>query len=336
MLKEINSIPKGLLEAKADELLDLLGGPTLIHLEGENTQPLFISTLLHGNETTGFYAIQKLLTDYTGKTLPRSLSIFIGNVDAAKQNQRHLDGQSDYNRIWPGTHSSDSAETDMMKTVVNIMHKRNPFASIDIHNNTGHNPHYACVNILNPHGLQLASLFSSTTVYFTSPKGVQSSAFSDFCPAIVLECGQSGQADGISHSYRFIEHVLTLNKIPEGSPDNLNLFHTVARVIVPKQFSFGIEDTNDIRILTELESQNFHELKNGMVFAEINTDNKKNTPINLTVINESSEDVTTEFFDVIDNQIILKRNTTLSMYTTNTKAVSQDCLCYFMEKIHLV
>ena len=331
MLNELNNLPQGLLEAKTEELHALLGGPTLIHLEGENPTPLFISTLLHGNETTGFYAVQQLLKKYVETKLPRSISFFIGNVEAAAQNQRHLDSQPDYNRIWPGTHHSDSSETDMMKNVVRIMFKRKPFASINIHNNTGFNPHYACLNILNPHALQLASLFSKTTVYFTNPKGVQSSAFADFCPSIVLECGQAGEADGISHSIGYLEQILNLEHIPEGNPNDLNLYHTIARVTIPSQFSYGTQNDNDLTLLEELEPKNFHELLKNSTFAKTT-----NNEVILNVINESSEDVTGEFFEVIDNQVKLKRPITLSMYTTNTKAISLDCLCYFMEKIHLV
>ena len=330
MLNEFTSIPDGLLTVKADELYDLLGGPTLFHLEGKNTTPLFISTLLHGNETTGFYSLQALLKQYSEKELPRSLSIFIGNVEAAAQNQRHLDTQSDYNRIWPGTNNSDTPESDMMKHVVNLMRKRKPFASIDIHNNTGFNPHYACVNILNSHGLQLAKLFSDITVYFTNPKGVQSSAFSDFCPAIVLECGQSGDADGISHSHNYLDQVMQLDSIPQGNPKNINLFHTVARVIIPARFSYGTETDNEILLFESLEKKNFQQLEIGTVFSE-----KNNKEAHLNVINESSEDVTDEFFEVSDRQIKLKKTITLSMYTTNTRAVSLDCLCYFMERIHI-
>jgi hypothetical protein len=125
MLNEMNHVPEELLTAKAEDLLDILKAPTLIHLEGANPQPLFICTLLHGNETTGFYAIQQLLKKYKEKTLPRAISIFIGNITAAKEGQRRLDSQDDYNRIWPGSHHSDSAEKDMMQIVTSIMKKRN-------------------------------------------------------------------------------------------------------------------------------------------------------------------------------------------------------------------
>jgi succinylglutamate desuccinylase len=331
MFNETNTLPDGLLDVESNELLSIIKAPTLIHLDGNVKKPLFICTLLHGNETTGFYAIQKLLREYKNKTLPRSISIFIGNVEAAAKDKRRLDSQADYNRIWPGTHHSDSAETDMMKTITNIMRKRKPFASIDIHNNTGYNPHYACINILNPRCLQLARIFSNTIVHFTSPKGVQSAAFSDFCPALVLECGQSGQADGITDSVEFLMSVLNLETISSDQLEHINLYHTVARVTIPEVFSFGIEEESDIQLSEELESRNFDELTAGSIFASIKSD----SDAHIVVTNESDENVTGEFFEMNNNKLILKKNVTLSMYTTNEQAIEQDCLCYLMERIHI-
>ena len=331
MLNETDILPDGLLEAEATELAELLGSPTLIHLQGEKPEPLFISTLLHGNETTGFYATQRLLKEYQDRPLPRSISLFIGNVDAAAASQRRLDGQPDYNRIWPGTHHDDCAETDMMRTVTHIMYERGPFASIDIHNNTGLNPHYACVNILNPHCIQLAGMFGNTVVYFTSPRGVQSAAFSDFCPAVVLECGQSGQADGVTHSTRYLQAVLNTDKLPSEHPAHINLFHTVARVTVPEMYSLGTDNNADIHLSRELENMNFEQLGIGSVFAGLNPDSNAH----LVVTNESSENVTDEFFETRDSKIVLKKNATLSMYTTKERAIRQDCLCYLMEQIHI-
>ena len=331
MLNQFDRLPEGLLDARVEELKQLLGMPTLIHLEGSNKQPLFVSTLLHGNETTGFYALQKILRGYQHKALPRSLSIFIGNVEAAASNQRRLDNQPDYNRIWPGTHHSQCEETDIVATVTSIMRKRKPFASIDIHNNTGRNPHYACVNILNPHGLQLAAMFGRLTVYFTNPKGVQSTAFSDFCPAVVLECGQSSDTTGVDHAAGFLENVLALEHIPGGNPDNLRLFHTIARVTVPRQLSLATDGDPDILLKTELEGLNFSELEHGYEFAGI----KPGSNAQLVVSNESDEDVTHEFFKCVDNTLVLQRKVTLSMYTNDERAIRQDCLCYLMEQLHI-
>ena len=269
MLNEMNHVPEELLTANAEDLLDILKAPTLIHLEGANPQPLFICTLLHGNETTGFYAIQQLLKKYKEKTLPRAISIFIGNITAAKERQRRLDSQDDYNRIWPGSHHSDSAEKDMMQIVTSIMQKKKPFASIDIHNNTGKNPHYGCINILNPHGLVLAAKFSDIAVYFTDPKGVQSSAFSDFCPAIVLECGQASDKSGEDHALSYLENILQLEELSAHDSNNLKLYHTIARVTIPQTVTIEDITLNDL-----LEEKNFHHIPPGTEFATALSDKK--------------------------------------------------------------
>lgn len=332
MFNETTTIPEGLLDAKADDLLSIIKAPTLIHIEGINKKPLFISTLLHGNETTGFYAVQKLLQEYKDKLLPRSITVFIGNVEAAAENKRRLDTQPDYNRIWPGTHHTDSAETDMMKAITAIMQKRKPFASIDIHNNTGFNPNYACINILNPRCLQLAGQFSNIIVHFTSPKGVQSSAFSDFCPAVVLECGQPDNAQGLSQSFAFLKTVLNLDNIPSEQPDHINLYHTVARVTIPELYSFGTDESSDITLIHDMENKNFDELKTGTTFAL----RKSGSQASFLVSNESNEDVSSEFLAINDDKFVLEKDVTLSMFTTNEKAIRHDCLCYFMERIHIV
>ena len=62
VLRVVSELPDGFLESKATELYRLLDGPTLIHLPGKKERPLFVSTLLHGNETTGLKAIQEILS----------------------------------------------------------------------------------------------------------------------------------------------------------------------------------------------------------------------------------------------------------------------------------
>jgi succinylglutamate desuccinylase len=330
MLNEMNHIPDAFLGAKAENLHNILPTPTLFHLEGINPQPLFICTLLHGNETTGLYAAQRLLKKYQEKTLPRAISLFVGNIAAAKENQRRLDTQDDYNRIWPGSDHSDSPEKDMMQTVTNIMKKKKPFASIDIHNNTGKNPHYGCINILNPHGLVLASEFSDIAVYFTDPKGVQSSAFSDFCPSVVLECGQSGDKSGEDHALSYLENILQIDTLSSQKSNKMKLYHTIARVTIPKTVTLG-NSSPDICLNTQLEDKNFHQIQPGTEFASVNSTKEK-----LIVVNsESHEDITDEYMEVNNNKILFKKPITLSMFTTNEQAIKQDCVCYFMEELRI-
>lgn len=109
------------------------------------------------------------------------------------------------------------------------MQEKQAFASIDIHNNTGINPHYACINKLDHRYLQLASLFGRLTVYFTHPKGVQYSAFAELCPAVTLECGRPNQQHGVDHAIEFIDSCLHLSTISEQALSRLDLITTVVR-----------------------------------------------------------------------------------------------------------
>ena len=148
MLQQLYELPEGLLETESYELEAALGAPTLLHLPGRREPALFISVLMHGNETVGWDAVRRLLERYrngSGFELPRSVTIFIGNVKAAAAGVRRLDGQPDYNRVWPGSDRPPTPEHSLMQQVVEIMAARGAFASVDMHNNTGVNPHYGLV-----------------------------------------------------------------------------------------------------------------------------------------------------------------------------------------------
>lgn len=331
MINEIDHYPDALLTCEPNQLHQLLGKPTLIHLAGEKTDPLFICTLLHGNETTGIYALQQLLKKYKKGTLPRSVSIFIGNVEAAAQGQRRLDRQADFNRIWPGTHEHFLAEAHAMRQITENMRERRPFASIDIHNNTGRNPHYGCINKLDHRYLALAGLFSNTVVYFITPKGVQSAAFAELCPAVTLECGQPGEASGVAHALRYLDTCLNLDDLPPQAPEHINLYHTVARVTVPDGYSFGFADDATINLLPEIEMYNFRDLEPGTAVAQV----EPGSSAFLEAWGEDDREVGRDFFEYRDDKIVFRKHVMPSMLTVDTKIIRQDCLCYLMEQLDI-
>ncbi len=334
MLTQLDHLPDGILDCPATELHRYLEGPTLVHLEGRRSQPLFVSILLHGNETTGLFAIQDLLKQYTQQTLPRSLSIFFGNISAAREGLRRLDDQPDYNRIWPGSSHQDCPETQMMQEVVEIMAARSVFASIDIHNNTGLNPHYACINRLDQTFIQLATLFSRTVVYFIRPKGVQALAFADICPAVILECGKPDQAFGAQHAHSFLNACLHLSEIPQHAvaEHDVDLFHTVAQVKIPDDTSFSFSDPAvDILFDDDLDRYNFQELPAGSSWGVAKD---KHNP-DLVTKDEHGLDATDQYFCIEKGRLTLKKTIMPSMLTLDEHVIRQDCLCYLMERMGL-
>jgi len=333
LLRQVDTLPERLTSIKPDELHTIFPQPTLMHLPGRIEQPLFISVLQHGNESTGFLAVQALLNKYMERDLPRSISIFFSNVLAAKEGLRRLDHQPDYNRIWPGTEAPAGPETIMTQQVVDEMVRRRVFASIDIHNNTGLNPHYGCVNRLDPRYLQLANIFSRLVVYFIRPKGVQSAAFAQLCPAVTLECGKPGQAHGVEHALEYLDtclHLITISEQPAASR-NIDLFHTVAQVTIPDSVSFSFEEKPvDFRLVNDLDYMNFTEIPAETVIGSVRDHSK----IPLLACHETGDDVTSDYFEVNDDgELVLKKNIMPSMLTLDERVIRQDCLCYIMERI---
>lgn len=332
MLSEYESLPDGLLDLPASQLGEVLPGPALIHLDGRRQPPLFVSVLLHGNEDTGWLAVQSVLKKHMATELPRALSLFIGNIDAACSGLRRLDGQPDYNRVWPGSEDMPSAESAMMRQVVDAMRARGVFASIDIHNNTGLNPHYACVNRLDHRFLHLAMLFSRIVVYFIRPRGVQSAAFAELCPSVTVECGKPGTSGGVEHAAEFVEACLHLSEFPQHpvAPHDIDLFHTVATVKVPEQVSFGFDSPHaDLDFLPELDHYNFRELERGISFGRV----RQESSARLHVQNEEGEEVGNRLFDYRDGEIMLKQRLMPAMLTRDERVIRQDCLCYLMERL---
>ncbi|MFV2060954.1 MAG: M14 family metallopeptidase [Gammaproteobacteria bacterium] len=329
MLTILNELPDGLLDYNAEQLHEVLNGPTLIHLEGELTQPVFISVLLHGNEHSGWQAIQALFRNVTVK-LPRSISIFIGNVSAAKQCLRHLPDQLDYNRIWNGI--GDSAEHTMVRQVLEEMRARSVFAVIDVHNNTGFNPHYACINSLEDHFKYFARQFGPLIVYFKQPDSVLSIAFAQLCPTVTVECGLSGDINGIQRVVSFIENTISMKSFPDSvtDVDLISIYQTVAVIKIPTEVSidFGEGDA-DVKFDVDLEQFNFREIHANSNIAKI----KPGSIGRMVAVNDNGEDVTTDYFYHQDDYIKNRISIIPAMLTQNIEIVKNDCLCYLMTQI---
>jgi hypothetical protein len=160
----------------------------------------------------------------------------------------------------------------LLADVVQIVRYETPFASIDIHNNTGHNPYYACVNSLEEAHLHLARLFSRTVVYFEQPLGVQSAAVAPICPAVTVECGRAGEAVSVAHAAEFIGSALAMQRFPSHRlPDgDLDLMKTFAIIKVPGDASVSYDGSDaDFRLRADLDQLNFSELDPGVAFGTL-------------------------------------------------------------------
>ncbi|NNG14280.1 MAG: peptidase M14, partial [Gammaproteobacteria bacterium] len=229
----------------------------------------------------------------------------------------------------------ETPEHAMAAEIVTQMRERDVFASIDVHNNTGLNPHYGCVNKLDHRFLRLATNFSRTVVYFIKPEGVQTSAFAELCPAVTLECGQPEQAYGVKHAAEYLDTVLNMARLSERQvPEHdIDLFHTVALVKVPDEVTFGFDESDDVDLCFEadIDHMNFRELTAGTVLGQV----KEGATVRLEAMDEQGVDRGTHYFSVEDGLLQLRQAVMPSMLTLNEKVIRQDCLCYLMERLAL-
>ena len=332
-LRVHTQIPAGLLDCDATQLHDHLGGPTLLRLSGELQPALFVSVLLHGNETSGWDGLRAYLAAHP--ELHRDLTIFIGNTAAAAEGMRALPSQPDFNRIWRDAEGHGAAVASAVQGAIS---DQSFFASIDLHNNTGHNPYYSVVTDLDPHNLGLAYLFSDKAVYVQEPDTVLTRVFTGWCPAVALEVGPVGDPRCADRVEDYIDRCMVLDEVPEAEPEAFSLFRTLVRVHVREDASFRFEgDDGDLAdparlVLTGgIEAVNFHELSRGSVFGSSESELDRV----LQVLDVAHQDVTGAYFERNGREIVLKEDVVPAMYTTDPFVIRQDCLCYFMERLDL-
>lgn len=326
----LDRVPEGLMHAGARDLDKVLDGPTLIELGGGDGAPLFVSVLLHGNEDSGLGAIQRILRAYANKALPRPLMILIGNVAAASMGLRRLNGQPDFNRVWPGCEEDeDSDEARIMAEVHRRVIARRAFAAIDIHNNTGRNPHYAVVCVREPEVMALAARFAPRAVLFRGLPGTQTSSFSGMIPAITIECGQPGSEANAAAAADLVHNVLVLDDLEAMPCDaHLALFHTLARVRVKPEIALAnAADGLWLALEPELDRHNFSHAEPGFRFGSTNH------PMPLEVVDEQGRDVAHEYFVIEDGELRARQDVIPAMLTVDEPIIRQDCLCYIMEEL---
>lgn len=315
----------GLWTVPASSLAQVLDGPTLIHIPGERQPELFVSVLLHGDEVSGWDAVRSLLASQP-PPLPRAITLLIGNVNAAAHGLRHMPNEPDFNRIWkPG----GGSEHPFAQQVLSVAQERGVFAAVDVHNNSGANPHYCVLTDDDSTTLALAELFSPRAVFTRAPDTVSTLAFSRFAPALTIECGQPDDPASAERARQFLNRLLELTELPAAPTSELDLYRSDVRVLVDERVSFAFGGSDTLELRPELEHDNFRCLRAGTSIARLRD------PVDrpLRAINGAMHDVTDRYFATEGNAIVLRQDVIPAMYTTNPDIVRQDCLCYFMERL---
>ncbi len=320
-----NTLPPELLLNPANMAYQFIDDLCLFHLKGEVNQPLVISTLLHGNETSGFEALRILIQKYQNKRMPRDLILVFGNIQAARLGIRQIKGQVDYNRIWDDGLSNEHLKT---RSILQYLKDQNLLATIDLHNTSGKNPYYVAIDQLSHQTIALAQFISDRIVYFKEPHSVFSAALAEFCPSITFEAGLSGNFEIINYIAGFLDEIMNLKFLPQISSHKkqVQILHSYGRICIPNgvEFVFG-ENPDCLSIDAYLDRHNFELVQPGTIFAK-NARHKQ-----FIVLDENSQNIADSYFKNENGNLVTTQDFIPSLITTHPEIAKDDVLGYIMK-----
>jgi len=241
-----------------------------------------------------------------------------------------LPDQPDFNRIWNG-HSA--YERSLTTPLLQYVKDQNIQAAVDIHNNSGRNPVYGCINRRKKEFIQLAQLFSQNIVYFTKPDSVLSMALSSVCPTMVIECGLPGSIQGIAAGAKCIETLINKEEKWKNSEVQIShIYYTCATLYIEPDSTISFDSQPVLKnshfcFSDKLDELNFKKIEPGVVLGKVRDPNR------IKLIDKKGKNIFDCFFSIIENQLKVKSSFTPSMFTKNVEIAKSDCLGYVMKKI---
>lgn len=326
---------KPILSESDEDILVTLRKPTLIRIPGTDVEPRsrLVSTLLHGNEDSGYRAVLDMLR--SGDHYPFDLWVFIGNVRAAHQEgwfaHRYLDGQEDFNRTW-GLNAPTTRMRRCSDAIFEILAAEDLEAAVDIHNNTGLNPFYAIVPDPTQEALRLASAMADTILRWPLRAHTLMEVLSPICPAVSVECGLPAVPENHAFAAAALQRFLTMATVEDVDPPQAEIFEMQHRIIVRPEvpFAFGGVLTEDLDLVLHpgMDRHNFGMMLAGTELGRV----PEGGGMPLLATDMRGRETTERFFEVRHGGLIITEDVTPVMLTTTVEQTRRDCFFYIARR----
>ena len=326
---------KPVLQGSDEDVLVSLRKPTLIRIPGTDAAPRarLVSTLLHGNEDSGYRAVLDMLR--RGEHYPFDLWIFLGNIRAAHQEgwfaHRYLDGQEDFNRTW-GLGAPTTRMRRCSDTILEILSAQDLEGAVDIHNNTGLNPYYAIVPDPTQEALQLAAAMADTILRWPLRANTLMEVLSPICPAVSVECGLPAVEENHAYAATALHRFLAMESLEQPVEGPRRVFEMMHRVIVRPEvpFAFGGVLTEDLDLVLHpgLDHYNFGMLLAGTELGRV----PEGAGMPLLATDMRGNETTDRYFTVRHGGLIITEDVTPVMLTTTVQQTRRDCFFYIARR----
>ena len=324
---------------KESDLLDItdtplafllqLNGLCVFDIKGSDTsRTRVVTTLIHGNEPSGFIAIHQLLQENIKPAV--NIRFIISNTEAAKLSpefsHRYLVSGQDLNRFFSNQDES-AGIIERAQQIKQAIVEVKPEAVVDLHNTSGLSPAFGVAIDNNDQTLDLISLFTNKVIL----TGLRVGAIMEqnlSAPIVTIECGGAGQVQSHQLAYTGLSKFVFDTNIFDRHASQVEIHQHPCRVelIANTSIAFGREylPTADVTLRVDAEKLNDKLTPQGELIGWY----KGKEELPFTVKNEQGVEQVNAMFVLQNNCIYTKQPIQVFMATTNVDIASNDCLFY--------
>lgn len=315
---------------RAEDLLRQLGGPTLILIPGQDASRVrVVSTLLHGNEPSGLFALHHWLQSSDRPAV--TIAVLVAQVGTALQAPgfawRSLPGEPDLNRCFSAPFVGASGE--LATAILRAVECLRPEALIDIHNTSCRGPAYAVTTSETVKPLSLASLFCDMVVLTHLRMGTLINATESLCPSVVVEVGGSQDPSAHQVARRGLERFVSSRELFIGADAGaLQILRHPVRVLLRPGATVDYGDcpngSASVTLRSNVFELNFTPTPPGTELGWVG-------PQGLDALVAKDDDGVervTDLFVSVDGRLKTRRSIQFFMITTEPAIAQQDCLFY--------
>ncbi|QOL26956.1 succinylglutamate desuccinylase/aspartoacylase family protein [Thalassotalea sp. LPB0316] len=317
------------LKADYKQFLLSLCSPTVIDITcPDSDQWYVITTLLHGNEPSGFIALHQWLNQRPWQNKV-NLRFIICSVEAAQAtplfSHRFLPGGKDINRCF--NHQENREYYLRANIIEQAIRQVSPVLVVDMHNTSGSSPAFCVSSHMTKQHLKLASFFCDNVILSHIALGALMEIDID-CPVITLECGGCQDIQANKVAFDAIAILANSVDLTLSHKQAIKVIHHPMRLQLAKDTDlvFALEDKGDdgVTIIENITQFNYGVCRAGQILGWLDHMGLEN----LVLIDENQNNVIDDYFYFEDSRLIAACDFQIFMATTDIAIAQSDCLFY--------
>lgn len=309
--------------------LQMLGGPAIIFMPGRTRRKRAITTLLHGNEPSGFQALHRLLKE--GFKPYADTTFIVVSVDAALHEplytHRALPDHRDINRCFKPPYTD--APGMLAKQVLDYLVDLAPEAIVDVHNTSGSGPAFSVSTRLGTQYTALASHFTRWFIHTDIELGsLMEVPFC--CPIVTIESGGAMDELATLNAYNGLRSYLTAEDVFAPRQD-IELLEQPKRLEIHRHATLAYAERPvfgaNVTIRQDIEQRNFGITRPGEVLGWLDHARLEH----FRLAGQQPQEYLSDYFCADNSELTVTRPLKFFMVTTRSDIAKSDCLLYFVD-----